>query len=412
MIVPDHIGCGLSDKPDDSRYTYTLASRVDDLERLLDHLGLDRDLTLVLHDWGGMIGMAYAARHPERIARLVVSNTAAFHKPASKPLPGALAICRDSRLGAFVVRGLNAFCQGTAWIGCKRNPMNRELRQAYVAPYDSWSHRIAILRFVQDIPLHPGDRAYELVSWVQGRLDLLRSVPMLILWGMKDFVFDYHFLDEWVRYFPTAEVHRFPRAGHYLFEDEAEAINGLVPCVPRGPPRHQGARRLSQISTSAERSNIAIHLSRMAIRQPHTMAVVVPDGRDRAGRVRYTHLTYRQLDQDSNRIAQGLKAIRDRPWHASRGDGAARARLLFVGFRPVQGGRRARVDRPGNRPAEPGSMLPRSRAGGLYRHLPGLSGPGAFSAGDAAPCGRPYWSRRAAPECSVQAPRRSTTFGS
>ena len=96
VIVPDHIGCGLSDKPDDSRYRYTLSSRVDDLERLLDHLGLDRDLTLIMHDWGGMIGMAYAARHPERIARLVVSNTAAFHKPASKPMPRALTICRDS----------------------------------------------------------------------------------------------------------------------------------------------------------------------------------------------------------------------------------------------------------------------------------------------------------------------------
>ena len=43
----------MSDKPDDSRYTYTLASRVDDLERLLDHLGIDRDVTLIMHDWGG-----------------------------------------------------------------------------------------------------------------------------------------------------------------------------------------------------------------------------------------------------------------------------------------------------------------------------------------------------------------------
>ncbi len=123
VIAPDHIGCGMSDKPDDSQYNYTLASRVDDLELLLDHLGLDRDLTLVMHDWGGMIGMAYAARHPERIARLVVSNTAAFHKPSSKPMPRALAICRDSRLGAFLVRGLNVFCLGTAAIGCKRQRM-------------------------------------------------------------------------------------------------------------------------------------------------------------------------------------------------------------------------------------------------------------------------------------------------
>ena len=175
VIVPDHIGCGTSDKPDDSQYLYTLASRVDDLELLLNHLGLDRELTLVMHDWGGMIGMAYAARHPERIARLVVSNTAAFHKPNTKSMPRALAICRRSRAGAFLVRGLNLFCNGTAWIGCKRQPMTRELREAYVAPYDSWSHRIAILRFVEDIPLSPGDRSYELVSWVQDRLGLLRK---------------------------------------------------------------------------------------------------------------------------------------------------------------------------------------------------------------------------------------------
>jgi haloalkane dehalogenase len=123
---------------------------------------------------------------------------------------------------------MNAFCQGTAWIGCKRTPMDRQLRQAYVAPYDSWSHRIAILRFVQDIPLQPGDRAHDLVTWVQGRLALLRSVPMLVLWGMKDFVFDRHFLEEWIRHFPAAEVHRFSGAGHYLFEDESDAINGLV----------------------------------------------------------------------------------------------------------------------------------------------------------------------------------------
>jgi cis-3-alkyl-4-acyloxetan-2-one decarboxylase len=236
VIVPDHIGCGMSDKPDDSRYAYTLASRVDDLELLLDHLGVDRDLTLILHDWGGMIGMAYAARHPERIARLVVSNTAAFHKPATKPMPRALTICRDSRVGALLVRRMNAFCRGTAWIGCKRRPMTRELFESYIAPYNSWNNRIAILRFVQDIPLRPGDRTFELVSSVQDRLALLRNVPMLILWGMKDFVFDHHFLEEWLRYFPGARVQRFPQAGHYLCEDEADAINGLVPAFLAAHP--------------------------------------------------------------------------------------------------------------------------------------------------------------------------------
>jgi cis-3-alkyl-4-acyloxetan-2-one decarboxylase len=228
VIVPDHIGCGLSEKPDDSRYDYTLSSRVDDLEFLLDSLGLDRELTLVMHDWGGMIGMTYAARHPDRVARLVVCNTAAFHKPAAKPFPLALAICRDWSLGAIMVRGLNAFCVGTAWIGCNRRPMAHDLRAAYVAPYDSWKHRIAILRFVQDIPLLPGDRSFGLVSWVEERLHSLAGVPMLVLWGMKDFVFDRHCLDEWVRRFPEADVIRFPEAGHYLFEDEPDGVTRAV----------------------------------------------------------------------------------------------------------------------------------------------------------------------------------------
>jgi haloalkane dehalogenase len=228
VIAPDHIGCGLSDKPDDAWYDYTLARRVDDLEALLDHLGLDRELTLVLHDWGGIIGMTFATRHPERIARLVVGNTAAFHKPAAKSFPRALSLFRDSPAGAWLARGLNLFVRGTTWIGCTTHPMPREVRDAYAAPYDSWSSRIAIHRFVQDIPLRPGDRSYEVISWVQDRLHLLQSVPMLIAWGMRDFVFDEPVLDEWTRRFPAAEVNRFPEAGHLLFEDEQEAVGRLV----------------------------------------------------------------------------------------------------------------------------------------------------------------------------------------
>ena len=227
-IVPDHIGCGYSDKPGDAAYEYTLKSRVDDLEALLEHLGVDGGITLVLHDWGGMIGMTYATRHPERIARLVVLNTAAFHLPRGKAFPWPLWLCRDSPLGAALVRGANLFARGTARIGCQHHPLSGDVRDAYIAPYDSWVHRIAIHRFVQDIPLRPGDRSFELVTEVQNRLDRLAEVPTLIGWGMKDFVFDHHFLAEWERRFPRAEVHRFPHAGHYVLEDEAETLVPLI----------------------------------------------------------------------------------------------------------------------------------------------------------------------------------------
>lgn len=223
-IAIDHVGCGFSDKPNDSRYAYTMESRVDDLETLLDHLGVREGVTLVVHDWGGMIGLAFAARHPERIARLVVLNTGAFPLPASKPFPWPLWICRDTRLGAWLVRGGNAFAAIAARVGCKRHPMNKPLRDAYVAPYDSWANRIATLRFVQDIPLRAGDRAWKLVAETADRLHLLTHVPMLIAWGSKDFVFDRHFLDEWTHRFPEAEVLRFDDGGHYILEDAADEI--------------------------------------------------------------------------------------------------------------------------------------------------------------------------------------------
>jgi haloalkane dehalogenase len=227
-IVPDHIGCGLSDKPSDDRYDYTLSRRVDDLEQLLDSLGVTKNITLVVHDWGGMIGMAYAVRHPERIARLVILNTGAFHLPKTKPFPLGLRICRDSALGTLLVRGFNAFSAGASYVGCKRNPMTPELRALYQFPYNSWQNRIATLRFVQDIPLSPGDRGYELISAVSNGIGQFSNLPMLICWGEQDFVFDRHFLAEWRQRFPDAEVHSYPDCGHYILEDAKEDLVPLI----------------------------------------------------------------------------------------------------------------------------------------------------------------------------------------
>ncbi|MCX5794633.1 MAG: alpha/beta fold hydrolase [Elusimicrobia bacterium] len=227
VIVPDHIGCGLSSKPGDADYDYSLKSRVDDLESLLDSIGVKDRITLVVHDWGGMIGMAYACRHPERVHRLVILNTAAFPLPAGKRFPWLLRVCR-SPLGALLVRGANAFAVAAARMCCTRKPMSRELRRIYLEPYDSWANRIAVHRFVQDIPLGPADRSYGLVAQTAGSLARFQDHPMLICWGEKDFVFDRHFLAEWVRRFPKAEVHSFRDAGHYVLEDAGEQIIPLV----------------------------------------------------------------------------------------------------------------------------------------------------------------------------------------
>jgi cis-3-alkyl-4-acyloxetan-2-one decarboxylase len=223
-IVPDHMGCGLSDKPDEDQYDFRLSSRIRNLEMLLDRLGLDKPITLILHDWGGAIGLGYALRHPDRIARIILMNTAAFSPPKGKKLPVRLQILK--RFGAIArvaVLGGNLFCRA-ALVMAPRKALGREVKKGLCAPYNSWNNRLATLKFVEDIPLVPSDPSYPMLQWLDHHLHRLSSIPMLILWGMHDFVFDPDYLSEWQRRFPQARIHRYPQAGHYLLEDEPVRI--------------------------------------------------------------------------------------------------------------------------------------------------------------------------------------------
>jgi haloalkane dehalogenase len=227
-VAPDHIGCGLSARPQTSEYGFRLRDRVEDLETFVEAVGLTRNLTLIVHDWGGMIGAALAVSRPERIARLVVLNTAAFLKPAGKPLPRALKIARNlPAVAAPAILGLNLFARGAAWTASARG-LDPDVRAGLLAPYNSWRNRLATLRFVQDIPLTPADPGYEIVERVDRGLQLLIEKPMLICWGERDFVFDRDYLAEWRRRFPQAEVHSFPDAGHYVLEDVPDRLLPLL----------------------------------------------------------------------------------------------------------------------------------------------------------------------------------------
>ncbi len=233
-IVPDHIGMGLSDKPDDYRYEYTLQSRVEDLATLLSTLGITGPITLAVHDWGGMIGFGWALAHAGQVQRLVITNTAAFPLPKAKPMPWQLSLGRDSKFGAFIIRAFNAFSSGASHLGVETK-MPADVRRAYVAPYDTWAHRISTLRFMQDIPLAPGDKAWPLVAEAGRRLPEFANRPAFIGWGLKDFVFDHHFLAGFRSALPQAQVHAYEDAGHYVLEDKARE---LVPMIRRFLEQH------------------------------------------------------------------------------------------------------------------------------------------------------------------------------
>lgn len=223
-IAPDHMGCGLSDKPSLAEYDFRLKSRIDDLDTLISRLNLDRKITLVMHDWGGMIGTAFALRKPERIGRIVVLNTAAFFPPGGKSIPLRLKLIRNMPWFAVpAVQGLNLFALAALFMAPYKK-LPPEIKKGLLAPYKSWRNRTAVLKFVQDIPLYETDPSYAIVASVDRELHRLDHIPMLILWGEKDFVFHRDYFQEWKKRFPTATAKIYPDAGHYLVEDIPDRI--------------------------------------------------------------------------------------------------------------------------------------------------------------------------------------------
>jgi len=219
VLAVDHIGCGFSDKPQD--YSYTLARHIENLAHFVEALDL-RHITLFAHDWGGAIGMGTAARLPERFSRFVLFNTAAFR---SRRIPKRIAACRIPIAGPLAVRGLNLFARAALSMAVeKRERMTPAVRAGYLAPYDSWRNRVAVLRFVQDIPLSENHRSYQTLLEVEQGLDQFRNSPVLLVWGERDWCFTREFLEEFQRRLPQAETFAIQDAGHYVFEDAHERI--------------------------------------------------------------------------------------------------------------------------------------------------------------------------------------------
>ncbi|MEX2113689.1 MAG: alpha/beta fold hydrolase [Pirellulales bacterium] len=223
VIAVDHMGCGRSDKPRD--YAYRLAQHVDNLTRLVQKLDL-RDVTLLAHDWGGAIGLGAALAETERFSRFVMFNTAAFR---SNRMPWRIRACRIPGLGRIAVQGLNAFARAALRMAvCKHERMTPAVRAGLLAPYDSWQHRQAIYRFVEDIPMSPAHPSYATLLEIERGLPSLANRPWTFVWGMRDWCFTPDFLERFLTFIPSAEVHRLADAGHYVVEDAYERIVPLV----------------------------------------------------------------------------------------------------------------------------------------------------------------------------------------
>lgn len=220
VIVPDHMGCGFSDKP--QNYQYTLEQRIMDLTSLIESLKVEK-YSMLVHDWGGAIGFGHAVDHVGQIEKMIILNTAAFR---SKTIPFSISLCKNKFFGPFIVKYFNAFCFPATFMTTVKT-MNKNIKKGYLLPYNNVKNRIAISEFVQDIPLDETHRSYKKLKEIEEKLPLLNG-EKLILWGGKDFCFNDEFYKKWTTVYPDASTKYYENAGHYIIEDETEDSLNMI----------------------------------------------------------------------------------------------------------------------------------------------------------------------------------------
>ena len=228
VVAPDHIGFGLSAKPSDER-AYTIAQHIRNLEHLVVTLDLT-DITLVLQDWGGPIGLGVAARHPERVTSLVILNTFGFYPPADHmdpdnlKLPPPIRLMRSRALGDFLVRRLGFFERNVMPLAVADKGRYRGVRNAYTGVFEGFADRAGVAAFPRLIPTHTEHPTAKILRGETAPFLERFTGKAQIFWGVQDPFFPIEALHAWKRRLPDAEVTELSDAKHYIQEDKPEVI--------------------------------------------------------------------------------------------------------------------------------------------------------------------------------------------
>jgi pimeloyl-ACP methyl ester carboxylesterase len=221
-VVPDHLGCGLSDKP--SRLLL-FDEHIENLCALVHRLELER-VTLVAQDWGGAIGLGAMQRMPERLASIVLFNTGAF---PPRYIPWRIRACRIPVIGRLAVQGANLFSLAALRMTLARHKsLEPAVAAGYLAPYDNWSNRHGVYGFVHDIPNGPDHPTWQTLTAIERGLPAFADRPIALIWGMRDWCFRPDCLDRFLEAWPRAEVHRLADVGHWVVEDAPDESLDLV----------------------------------------------------------------------------------------------------------------------------------------------------------------------------------------
>ncbi len=228
-VVPDHMGYGKSEKSID-RGEFLLKRKIEYFTEVMDQLDL-RDITLVMQDWGGGIGLGYAVEHADRIKRLIIMSTWAFVFPEDVPeegIPPLLAMCRRPEIGETMLLAYNVFVEGFLPLAIvRKEKITPQLLDAYRAPFPDYNSRIPTMA-IQDVPLRKDQPSYATMQAIQEKLGVL-NLPTCLIWGEDDHVFPPdNVLPVWQGLYPHSETHMIPRAGHFLQEDAPDEICDVI----------------------------------------------------------------------------------------------------------------------------------------------------------------------------------------
>ena len=219
-IAIDHIGFGLSEKP--AKYDYTVQNHTASLLKLVTHLQLNQ-FTMLVHDFGGIIGLAAAEQIPEKIKGLVILNTWC-RSIQDEPEYKKMKMILGSPLMPLLYRYLNFSAKYIlpAAFG-ERSRLTPEIHQHFLRPFSKVSERNGTIAFAKSLL-----RDQDYYASVGEKLSILKDKPVLIIWGMKDeFITEKHLL--WMQeQFPGSKVVRYEDAGHFVLEEKSVVAGPVI----------------------------------------------------------------------------------------------------------------------------------------------------------------------------------------
>ncbi|MBD3194200.1 MAG: alpha/beta fold hydrolase [Candidatus Lokiarchaeota archaeon] len=220
VIAPDQMGFGKSDVPQDKEYI--MEEHVENLTKLLLRLELN-NITLVIQDWGGPIGLGFAVDHPERISRLVIMNTSVgVMKAGRKPWYAPLV---EKGIYKKFIMNIGGVIKGGIY---NKEKISEIMINAYKAPFPVEEYYIGAFAWPKDIPVGEDHPSAEIMKHVRSNLNKLGEKEKILIWGMKDPIFPKKMIEWWKRIYSDIDVYKIEDASHFLQEDAPEEIISII----------------------------------------------------------------------------------------------------------------------------------------------------------------------------------------